>query len=173
MAETTESAKQAPQPNPDLKKLDKLVGKWELSGQVQGKTRFKWRKGCFFLVQRYNFEMEGQPHKGMEIIGHSRSMAGEESPEIRSRIYGFLDGMVQDYTYEMNAGDDGFTIWMPEKGAPAHCDVQFSDNNNTITLRWTFPGGGYTVTAKRVIKTPKPPSVNSAPGLRPAADLNK
>jgi hypothetical protein len=93
--------------------------------------------------------MDGQPNRGMEIIGHERSLNGEPSSEIKSRIYGYLDGLVQDYTYEFNKGDAGFTIWMPEKGAPTYCDVTFSDNDNTITLTWTFPGGGYTVTARR------------------------
>jgi hypothetical protein len=151
MAENTgmQTERQAPQPNPDLRQLDRLVGTWDLSGPVQGTTKFKWRKGGFFLAQRYKFDMDGQPNKGMEIIGHERSMTGEESPEIKSRIYGYLDGLVQDYTYEFNKGDAGFTIWMPEKGAPAFCDVSFSDDDNTITLTWTFPGGGYTVTARR------------------------
>jgi hypothetical protein len=41
-----------PEPNRDLKSLDRLVGTWEMSGDVQGRVSFEWMEGGFFLIQR-------------------------------------------------------------------------------------------------------------------------
>ena len=41
-------------PNPALKKLNCLVGKWKLSGDVKGTAEFEWMDGRFFLVQRFD-----------------------------------------------------------------------------------------------------------------------
>ena len=43
---------QPPEPSPDLKSLDRLVGTWEMSGDVEGRVSFEWMEGDFFLIQR-------------------------------------------------------------------------------------------------------------------------
>jgi hypothetical protein len=48
---------QPPQPSPDLKNLDRLVGTWEMSGEVQGKVAFEWMEGGFFLIQHVDLSM--------------------------------------------------------------------------------------------------------------------
>jgi hypothetical protein len=143
---STKTAKQSPNPNSDLKYFEKLIGTWKLSGAIQGTNTFEWMEGGFFLVQHYEFEQEGRRNKGMEIIGHEQPMGAEPGAEIKSRIYGFLDGLTQDYVYEIN-DNDAFTIWMGEKSSPTYCKVKFSDDGNTIDLEWIFPGGSYKVTA--------------------------
>ncbi len=40
------------QPSPDLKSLDRLVGTWEMSGEVSGTVSFEWMEGGFFLTRR-------------------------------------------------------------------------------------------------------------------------
>src|SRR5215204_1905768 len=76
MADDTNNAQahqQPPQPNPDLKNLDRLVGTWEMSGDVQGQVSFEWMVGGFFLIQRVDLgQQDGQRTKGIEIIGHER-----------------------------------------------------------------------------------------------------
>jgi hypothetical protein len=47
---------QPPEPSPDLKNLERLVGTWELSGGVQGRVTFEWMEGGFFLLQRVDLE---------------------------------------------------------------------------------------------------------------------
>ncbi len=43
---------QPPEPGSDLKALDRLVGTWEMSGDVEGCVSFEWMEGDFFLIQR-------------------------------------------------------------------------------------------------------------------------
>jgi|GEM_PF-1434803 len=60
---------QSAQRNPALKKLDKLIGTWEVSGGAQGKVTYEWMEGGFFLIQHVDLN----DNKGMEIIGYGRS----------------------------------------------------------------------------------------------------
>jgi hypothetical protein len=39
-----------PQPNTDLKTLDKLVGTWTVSGEAEGTVTYEWTEGGFFLL---------------------------------------------------------------------------------------------------------------------------
>jgi|GEM_PF-6653032 len=42
-------------PYPALKKLDRLVGKWKISGpKVDGYTTYECMEGGFFLIQRFD-----------------------------------------------------------------------------------------------------------------------
>ena len=70
---------QPPRPNPDLRSLDRLVGTWEMSGEVRGRVTFEWMEGGFFLVQHVDLEQHGQRVKGIEIIGHERPFGAELS----------------------------------------------------------------------------------------------
>ena len=71
MSETSniQTGYQSSQSNPALKKLDKLVGTWEVSGGAQGKVTYEWMEGGFFLIQHVDLN----DNKGMEIIGYGRS----------------------------------------------------------------------------------------------------
>lgn len=146
--DTTKTAKQTPKPNPDLKSFEKLIGTWKVSGGLQGTNTFEWAEGGFFLVQRFDFERDGHPIKGLEIIGHEQNFGGEPSKEIKTRVYSFMDGMTLDYVYEMD--DEGLTIWMEKKGSDGFMKGKFSDDNNTLNIEWFYPGGGYKATANRV-----------------------
>jgi len=35
------------------------------------------------------------------------------------------------------------SIWAGEKGSPAYFKGQFSEDGNTLTGGWVYPGGGY------------------------------
>ncbi|MGB8510592.1 MAG: hypothetical protein WCD76_19630 [Pyrinomonadaceae bacterium] len=59
-------------PNPDLKNFEKLIGTWKVTGGLQGTNIFEWAEGGFFLIQRFDFERDGHPIKGIEIIGHEQ-----------------------------------------------------------------------------------------------------
>ncbi|HET6823300.1 MAG TPA: hypothetical protein VFH34_11680 [Anaerolineales bacterium] len=129
-----------PKPNPDLKPLDRLIGTWRQSGDVNGEITYEWAEAGFFLIQRVDLEQYGNKIKGMEVIGHEFTFGAEPSPEIKSRFYSFLDGMTLDYVYEMEG--DILTIWAGEKGSPAYYKGTFSDDGNTLTGSWVYPGGG-------------------------------
>jgi hypothetical protein len=136
------------QPSPDLKKLDRLVGTWGVSGGAQGQVTYQWMEGSFFLIQHVDLEQYGQKSKGIEIIGHERPFGAEPSADITSRFYDSL-GNTLDYVYELEG--DTLTIWGGQKGSPAYYKGRFSDDGSTMTGEWVYPGGGgYASTATRL-----------------------
>jgi len=137
-----------PKPNPDLKSLERLIGTWKQSGEVEGEITYEWAEGSFFLIQHVDLTQYGNKIKGIEIIGHEAIFGAEPSTEIKSRFYGFLDGMTLDYVYEMEG--DTLTIWGGEKGSPAYYKGTFSKDANTLTGGWVYPGGGYQAVSTRV-----------------------
>ena len=148
MADDNTNVQQPPEPDPDLKSLDRLVGSWEISGGAQGKTTYEWMEGGFFLIQHVDLEQYGQKIKGIEVIGHERQFGAEPSEDIKSRFYDNM-GNTLDYVYELDG--DTLTIWAGEKGSPAYYEGRFSDDGNTMTGAWVYPGGGgYDSTATRV-----------------------
>jgi hypothetical protein len=140
--DTTNNAQahqQPPQPNPDLKSLDRLVGTWEMSGEVQGRVSFEWMEGGFFLIQHVDLEQYGQRIKGIEIIGHERPFGSEPSEDIKSRFYSNT-GDTLDYVYEIEG--DTLTIWGGERSSPAYAKSKISEDGNTGSGEWVYPGGG-------------------------------
>ena len=135
-------------PNPDLKSLDRLIGTWKQSGEVDGEIIYEWAEGGFFLIQRVDMVQYGNAIKGVEIIGHESTFGSEPSEDIKSRFYSFLDGMTLDYVYEMEG--DTLTIWGGEKGSPAYYKGTFSEDGNTLKGGWVYLGGGYEAVSTRV-----------------------
>lgn len=144
----SEENKQAPKPNPDLKKLEKLIGTWEVSGDLQGTNSYEWMEGEFFLLQRFDFVRDGQPIKGIEIIGHEKGFTGEPSAEIKTRVYSFTDGMTLDYVYQIDG--DELTIWLDRKGSDTFMKGKFSDDGKELDIEWFYPGGGYTASVTKI-----------------------
>lgn len=139
---------QPPAPAPDLKNLDKLVGTWENSGGAQGTVTFEWMEGGFFLIQHVDLEQYGQKIKGMEIIGHERPFGEQPGEDIKSRFYDNM-GDTFDYVYELEGNT--LTIWAGEKGSPAYFKGFFSDDGNTMSGEWVYPGdGGFKSTMTRI-----------------------
>jgi hypothetical protein len=87
-------------PNPDLTKLDRLVGTWKIAGGAQGQVTYEWMEGGFFLIQHVELEQYGQKTKGIEIIGHERPFGAEPSEDVTSRFYDSM-GNTLDYVYEV------------------------------------------------------------------------
>lgn len=138
---------QAPTPNPDLRRLDRLVGTWKVSGGAEGQVRYEWMEGEFFLKQHIDLAQYGQKFTGIEIIGHVQPFGEEPSEDIKSRYYDSM-GNTLDYVYEMDG--DVLTIWGGEKGSPAYYRGTFSADGNTLTGGWVYPdGGGYESTSVR------------------------
>jgi hypothetical protein len=146
----TQAAQQPPTPYPGLKSLNKLVGTWIVSGpDIKGQVRFEWMEGGFFLMQHVDLEQNGQKVKGIEIIGYERPFGATEPGEnIKSRWFDNI-GDTFDYTYEVD--DETLTIWGGEKGSPAYYKGRWSNDGNTNTGAWVYPGGGgYEATMTRI-----------------------
>ncbi len=148
MADDNSIAQQPPEPDPDLKSLNRLVGTWEMSGEVYGRVSFEWMEGGFFLIQHVDLEQFGQRIRGIEIIGHEKPFGSEPSEDIKSRFYDNM-GNTLDYVYELEG--DTLTIWGGERGSPAYYRGTFSGDGNTLTGAWHYPGGGgYESTSTKV-----------------------
>ena len=67
-----------PQPDPALRRLDRLVGRWTMEGNlvgsdeknIKGETTFRWLPGGFFLEQRARIDFIGLQIDALELIGH-------------------------------------------------------------------------------------------------------
>ena len=148
MTDDTMATQQPPTPSPDLKRLDRLVGTWTVTGGAQGQVTYEWMDGGFFLLQQVALEQYGQRIEGLEIIGHERQFGAEPSQDIKSRFYDSL-GNTLDYVYQLDG--DTLTIWAGEKGSPAYYEGTFSADGNTVVGDWVYPGGGgYESTMTRV-----------------------
>jgi hypothetical protein len=121
------------EPNPDLKNLDRLVGMWEMSGEVQGRVTFEWMEGGFFLIQHVDLGQHGQRIKGIEVIGHERPFGAEPSEDIRSRFYSNT-GDTLDYVYEL----EGTTSRSgPERRVPQRTP----EARSARTVTWVLANG--------------------------------
>ena len=138
-----------PEPSPELRALDRLVGTWDVSGGANGTVTYEWLEGGFFLLQHVDFDHDGRRIRGLEVIGHERPFgAAEPGPDLKSRFYDSL-GNTLDYVYELEG--DTLTIWGGEKGSPAYYRGTFSADGKTCAGAWVYPeGGGYESTMTRV-----------------------
>lgn len=149
MSEQNDTNATTPQPNPDLRTLDGLVGAWQLTGEAVGHISYEWMEGGFFLLQRYDFDHGGHRVTGIEVIGHAQEFGEEPSEDIVSRIY---DNAGNTFSYAYEVTDETLTIWAGGKGSPAYYRGQFSENGNVNSGRWVYPdGGGYASTMTRKV----------------------
>ena len=134
-------------PAQDMQRLDRLVGTWNVTGEAEGQVRFEWMPGGFFLLQHVDINHGGNQINGLEVIGHERLFgASEPDRDIKSRFYSST-GDTLDYVYELE--DDTLTIWGGQRGSPAYYRGTFSDDGNTMSAGWVWPGGGYRATMTR------------------------
>jgi hypothetical protein len=114
---TAHTADQPRTPNPDLKRLDTLVGTWAMSGAVHGTVTYAWMDGGCFLIQHVNLEQQdGQHTKGMEMIGHLHRDGESARTDIHSRSYARTDETLDDVS-ELEG--ETLTIWFGARGSPA------------------------------------------------------
>jgi hypothetical protein len=119
-----------------------------MSGGAQGRVTFEWMEGGYFLIQHVDLEQYGQKIKGIQIIGHEQEFGADPGEDIKARLYDNM-GNTLDYVYELEG--DTLTIWGGEKGSPAYYKGTFSDDGDTLTGEWVYPGGsGYRSTMTRV-----------------------
>lgn len=138
----------APAPSEALRRLDRLVGTWRVTGGAEGTITYRWMQGGYFLLQDVELVQYGQPITGFEVIGNLRPFGEGPHPEVTSRFYDSL-GNTLDYTYELS--DDTLMIWAGERGSPAYFRGSFSEDDSVMDGAWVYPGGGgYDSTMHRV-----------------------
>ena len=122
-----------PAPDPALKRLEKLVGTWALTGRtlnaaednITGWTTFEWLPGEFFLKSFGEITFQGILIQSLEIIAYD-----PKSRTFRSNVYSNLSGDVLSYAWDMQ----GNTVI--HAGLGAKYTGTFSTDGNTLTGGW-------------------------------------
>jgi hypothetical protein len=124
-----------PQPDPALRRLDRLVGRWTMEGNlvdsdeknIKGETAFSWLAGGFFLEQRVQIDFMGLQIDSLELIGYD-----PETDTFPSTVYSSFSPTPLPYRWDVR-GDD-VTI-----------AVSYGQLDSTFTGSWredgTFSGG--------------------------------
>ena len=138
-------------PYPALKKLDRLVGKWKISGpKVDGYTTYEWMEGGFFLIQCFDLTYDGERHKGTEYTGFD-----EDTQTLRSHLMEINGG---NFTYTYDIEGDTLWYWFGDKGSDNFSRGIFSKDSNIINGCWQWPEsdgktGSYEYTTNRIKET--------------------
>jgi hypothetical protein len=122
-----------PQPDPALKRLDRLVGTWAMTGRtlgsdsdnVSGRATFEWLPGGFFLQQRITLNFAGLQIESMELVGYD-----PESQTFPSTVFSNLAPTPLPYRWEV--GEDTLKI-----------TVSYGPLDATFTGRWSEDGQSF------------------------------
>ncbi|MFF5229243.1 hypothetical protein [Dactylosporangium sp. NPDC000521] len=129
-------------PDAALRRLEKLLGTWEVSGDATGTVTYEWGPGEKFVLQHVDITLNDHHIVGLEVIGRLLPFGAEEpSEEIMSRFYG-SDGETYDYVYEVSEDGSTLTIWGGVRDSPAYFKGTFDKTGTKNEGAWVYPGGG-------------------------------
>jgi hypothetical protein len=127
-------------PDPRLKPLEILVGKWEIKvihpkipGPVHGWATYEWFPGGKFLLERTGMSDPVFP-AGLVLIGYDEATGHYIQHYFDSR------GVMRDYY--MSLRDNTLTIWRDDPGFSQRFTGVFSADGNTMTVRLEKAQGG-------------------------------
>jgi hypothetical protein len=131
-----ERATQPPGPDPALRRLDRFVGTWEVTGRtldseqdnVSGRQSFERLPGGFFLQQRVEIVFAGLEIRGLEVISYDPATG-----RFPSTVYSNLVGVPIPYEYDIQG--DQVTI-RTELAGGATFTGTFSDGGDTGSGGW-------------------------------------
>jgi hypothetical protein len=132
-----------PSRNPDLERLDRFVGEWELAVPLGGQTirggreTFEWFEDGAFLVQRSEAGdlskaptewVENAPHSAVSIIGL------DDTSEQFTMLY--ADSRNVFRVYQMSLSDGVWKLWRDAPGFSQRFTGTFSDDGDVIEGTW-------------------------------------
>ena len=140
-------AEQLPTPDPALKRLDRLVGTWDMTGRtldsevdnVHGRTTFSWLPGGFFLEQRVQIDFIGTKIEALELIGYD-----PETNTFPSTVYSGFSPVPLPYRWEV----EGDTLKISVSYGPLDATFQgtFSEGGEVFGGGWRpNPGADETI----------------------------
>ena len=139
----------AARPSEAMKNLaEVLLGRWKITGDAHGETRYESADGGHFLLQHVHLDYAGRRIEGMEVLGHLHPIEQAPTAEVWTRFYSYLDGLTLDYVYELEG--DVLTIWFRKKGSDNFYRGRLSGDKKTIAGAWQWPGGGYKTLLTRI-----------------------
>lgn len=121
-------------PDPALRRLDVLVGKWELKGRtldtaednITGWVNFEWLPGGFFLEARGEINFMGSKIQSLEILGYD-----PETYIFPANVYSNMDGKVLQYYWDIQ----GNTVTHWTEGSKYTGSL--SADGNTLSGGWS------------------------------------
>ena len=134
-----------------LKPFSRLIGGWNLKHrdlntkeEWDGHDTFEWLPGGRFLAFHHH-EDDNDSTSGIDgvmIIGNE--MGWEESEPAKEIVgHWFESSSGHHYKYIWEIDGDDVQFWLISKQSGMHFKGAFSEDGNTITGAWTWPGGGY------------------------------
>jgi len=140
-----------------LRPFVRLIGDWKLTHrdlntkeEWSGHDTFEWLPGGRFLAFHHHEDNNDSTNgiDGVMIIGNE--MGWEETEpdkEIVGHWFESSSGHHYKYIWEMNDNDVQF--WLISRQSGMSFKGVVSEDNNTVTGAWTWPGGGYDLTMLR------------------------
>jgi hypothetical protein len=142
-----------PHPDPAMRRLDRLVGKWKMTGQTLGSnpanitatTTFKWLHPDagtgFFLQQDMDMDYAGTRIQSHELIGYNC-----KTRTFSSNV--FSNMAAEPWPYEWDIQGDTLTISIKHGPMDAIFTGKFSPDGNSFTGGWRpDPGADETINA--------------------------
>lgn len=146
---------QIPKPDPALKKLEPLIGSWELTGHLTGSTdenisgqaTFQWLEGGFFLQQDITLDFMGMPIVSRELVAYN-----PETKKFSSLVYSNMSPVAIPYTWDVegekliitvnygpldatftgNLSGDHKGVWKPNPGADPSANIAYEITSKRI-----------------------------------------
>lgn len=156
------SSTEALVPDPALKRLNRLVGKWTMRGRplgsdkdiITGTTTFRWlhedSDRSFFLLQEMEMDYDGMPIKSHELIGYDPM-----TEAFSSFVYSNMAPDPWPYTWDIQGDDISIAIKKPPMDASF--TGQFAPDGKSFSGGWRpNPGAdeqinaAYDVTVTRI-----------------------
>lgn len=141
-------------PDPALKRLEKLVGTWELKGRtlnskednITGWTTFEWLPGGFFLQSVGEMTFHGFHMRSLTIIAYD-----PEKKTFPENVYSSMSGTVHSYEWDVQGNI------VIHSGLGATYRGTFSEDGNMLIGGWrpdegmeSTDGNAYDATMIRV-----------------------
>jgi Protein of unknown function (DUF1579) len=139
---------QPPQPDPALRELDFLVGKWSMRGHmvgsdeenIVGEASYEWLPGGFFMRQRIKLDFAGFVQvDSEELIGYDPA-----SGKFKSRVYSNMSPEPLPYEWEVRGGE--MKISVSHGPLDATFTGRLDEDGNSFSGGWRpNPGADETV----------------------------
>jgi|SRR5690349_4531539 len=134
-----------PQPAPELKQLDYLVGTWKLSGmteegpmgppaQMTGTETFEWLPGGFFLVHHWEGSIDMGARGTMPDVGYEFFDYDPETSKFRSHYFSSFGPYNEEQSHYVGDFDDDKLVLV----GPARY-VRSLQEDGTIKYDCDFP----------------------------------